>query len=66
MLDRIPKKKLVFLIVLSAIGAGSFATFSGMDTNLFLKGYGLLFTLQSGVALAYLIYSRSPERKKPQ
>jgi hypothetical protein len=62
----IPKKKLVFLIVLTAIGAGSFATFSELDTHFFLKAYGLLFTLQAGFAIAYFAYFKPNPRKKPQ
>ncbi|CAN1210029.1 hypothetical protein TUMEXPCC7403_07530 [Tumidithrix helvetica PCC 7403] len=65
-INNIPKKKLAFLIVLSLVGAGSFATFSELDTNFFLKGYGLLLSLQAGFALTYFAYSRSNHHKKPQ
>ncbi|MGD2182486.1 hypothetical protein [Lusitaniella coriacea] len=59
-----PDPKLIYLLLLSLLGLGSFGFFSGTELNFFLKGYGLAFVLQAGFALLYLgVYRR--RRLKP-
>ncbi len=57
MLD-LTSKKLIFLLLLTVVGAGAFGTFAELETNVLLKGYGLILVLQAGFALVYLGYYR--------
>lgn len=47
-------QKFVFLTLLVLLGSSTFSIFSNLEINFFLKGYGLIFSLQAGLAAIYL------------
>lgn len=46
-------KKIVFITLLSLLGATAFSTSSHLEMNEILKGYGLLIVLQGGFLILY-------------
>jgi len=49
-------KKLIVILLLALFSTGAVSTVSTLEMNWFVKGYGLLLVLQTGLACSYLGY----------
>jgi len=49
-------KKLIVIVLLAMFSTCAVSTTSNLEINWFLKSYGLLLTLQTGLACSYLAY----------